>query len=560
MKNRDLNLFIRSNLHFLLKDDDAILVFSRKSGIPEKEIRKWMSGKHDFRLSEVAMLEHYFQIELLDTPSIESQESDPAINKHEYIEIGLRDLSVRGQHALRKIYDACPDTDDFIRQLVKIKNDPSVLPNVGKRTSIEINNFINFITHSESTKNVNFSEGLYSSLARQLALKFQLEVDFCQSVAEHILQKKPFLFGFIRDLIRYSKKYKVSLRGVLLEEIFDQGTTGKRLQYTAQKLQLTVERVRQLRGKVQYEIERLMSKLHSLIDSNLYFEIYPELFEKEYIAVDQNLTDSLNQREQVSFNPGVLGIVIHLMKGNKFSSVELKSGTVYIVPNAYVEFFDLHGFYDLLDEAIKLKRKTDEKVSFSRLIDKFLKKNNPLFEDEIRVFLEYLLKHEYGVGCDAEGFLILPVNAKKSLMDLAMEAVDKANQPIPLQEVYQYIAETSPDIKLNLGLVQSALLRNTNIITFSKTGTYGLKKWEMERPGIKGGSITSMIYQLLKKNEAPLHISEIEAYVQKYRDTNAKNIRGLMYMDVQKRFVQLGKGYFGLHDKRYAPISKKNKD
>ena len=90
------------------------------------------------------------------------------------------------------------------------------------------------------------------------------------------------------------------------------------------------------------------------------------------------------------------------------------------------------------------------------------------------------------------------------------------------------------------------------IIFFGRTSTYGLKRWEKENPLIKGGTIRDIVEEYLLKFEEPKHISEIIIYVNKFRNTNERNIITNLLLDKSGRFiVYKDAGFIGLTIKNY---------
>jgi len=77
--------------------------------------------------------------------------------------------------------------------------------------------------------------------------------------------------------------------------------------------------------------------------------------------------------------------------------------------------------------------------------------------------------------------------------------------------------------------------RKTGFVPFGRTSVYGLKVWE-EVKDIRGGTIRDIAEEFLMKHSEPKHIDEITDFVNKYRNTNAKNIYANLSMEENNRF------------------------
>ena len=89
-----------------------------------------------------------------------------------------------------------------------------------------------------------------------------------------------------------------------------------------------------------------------------------------------------------------------------------------------------------------------------------------------------------------------------------------------------------------------------NISYFGRS-TFGLKEWENDNEGIKGGTIKEKVIELLLAAQKPLHISEISHEVNKCRNTNETSILTNLKIDKNNKFSFYPNQFVGLVDMDY---------
>lgn len=116
--------------------------------------------------------------------------------------------------------------------------------------------------------------------------------------------------------------------------------------------------------------------------------------------------------------------------------------------------------------------------------------------------------------------------------------------------IYDTIELKDPGVTKSAEALRGSCQRDTNLIYFGRSSTYGLKIWENERT-IKGGTIREITEEFLLDQSEPKHIDEITDYVNKYRETNAKSIHANLKMEAHCRFVFFKGQLVGLKSKAY---------
>jgi hypothetical protein len=74
-------------------------------------------------------------------------------------------------------------------------------------------------------------------------------------------------------------------------------------------------------------------------------------------------------------------------------------------------------------------------------------------------------------------------------------------------------------------------------IYFGRTSTYGLRIWEDQKEGIKGGTIKNLVEEYLDSQDGPRRITDILNYVNQYRKTNEKNVITNLKIDNTGKFI-----------------------
>src|SRR5687768_4617494 len=206
MRHRDFNKFICGEINYLLERNSITPEsLSQRIGITPETIYDWLSGQHDFLISEIEAIENHFNVELtLIPPTLSRDPAFTSIELKHIVEKGLKPLTVRAQNAIRGVFTKSSGVLDFFSQLEQIRHNPGLLTNVGKRTIVEIERFIQYM---DSFRNASGSERIpseeaYMSIAQQLADRFLLPRTYVQNTARSILNKEPFLFGLIYNIIQ----------------------------------------------------------------------------------------------------------------------------------------------------------------------------------------------------------------------------------------------------------------------------------------------------------------------------------------------------------------------
>jgi len=147
-------------------------------------------------------------------------------------------------------------------------------------------------------------------------------------------------------------------------------------------------------------------------------------------------------------------------------------------------------------------------------------------------------------------FILFKRNTPKQKHEFIFDVLNKFNRPMHVSELFAEISNINSDLFPDEQSIRNTCLKKEGIICFSRTSTYGLKRWEKEKENIKGGSIRKIVEEYLSNKKTPKHIDEITNYVNQYRNTNSKSVLYNLKLIKSKLFE--------FHEGGFVSLSKKN--
>jgi hypothetical protein len=133
------------------------------------------------------------------------------------------------------------------------------------------------------------------------------------------------------------------------------------------------------------------------------------------------------------------------------------------------------------------------------------------------------------------------------------DILNEFSEPMNLEDIETVLNQRYPYLNKSLDAIRACLIKEKDtFISFGRTSTYGLKKWEYEKENLKGGTIRDIVEVLLESSNSPLHISDITEHVSKFRtDTYSRSIIDNLKADVKSVFVFYPGSFIGLKVKNY---------
>jgi hypothetical protein len=489
------------------------------------------------------------------------------LNHH--IDYLISSLSVRALNSLYQQFGNSP-TKALLDKAIEIDFDFRNIRNVGEKTAQELNSirkkikaFIEILRKlPDSELTVEYTKLILKNTFPKISNTFDHEIQLIFDESGKIK-----LFTLLDKLISEGVTFNINEQKIF-EAIYYSGTKYNRnLEQVAMELQLTKERVRQIKVKLEDEIETYFSFIQNLNANEICnYEISGS---SRLIVIDEEKVNSINLSENVQFTrvffSKILGILhrnTHKVLGNNEvihgkgkGKQARKYRKCYLIEKSFFEVFDFEKFLE--NVYLKFVEKITESYSiyFEGYIFEFFSSPNLKDISRIKGVCEELLFHELDLIIDSNGFLHFERNTRKRAYEYVFEILDHSNRLMAAEEILEEIIKKYPELEINEQNVRSCLREKELFIYIGRTSTYGLKKWEQEQENLKGGTIRDIVEEYLKVEESPKHIAEVIDYVLKYRDTNEKNVLSNIKLEENDRFIFYEGGFIGIKGKSYSPDS-----
>ncbi len=481
-----------------------------------------------------------------------------------FIEINSNNLSNRSKNAIttflngnlkiRNISEKILTNDRFNFQDIK---------NVGKKTVTELKSFIDsiieFITKVAEVGNENDLVALRN--------RFFIEKTFSiSSIPNEILESQSIFslvdFLISKDAIFEKNENLIFKKGIKIYNDQPELT----LDDIADEIKISRERVRQIRKGI---LENLFNNLQFVrnIEDDLY-QKYDIDQNHHFINIDDDLNNLINTVNNTNFSVEFNTIIIYSYISDKFDLIgEIEDvlqpktfnsrgrhnwDNFYLVSKGLTNLFDFNNLVDDIDKRLNDRIEETYWFHFKSYLTSFMKVDDNSLITLILPVAEKILNKEFDLIIDLNDNIIFKRNTVKQVPEFAIEALEKLGVPSNIEAIYKLIEKEFPEITKSKEALRGSLQRTPEIIYFGRSSTYGLKKWETEKDGIKGGTIRSIVIKFLELESEPIHISKISKHVLQYRpDSNEKSIYYNLKMDESNSFIFYKDSHVGLIQKNY---------
>lgn len=481
-----------------------------------------------------------------------------------FIEINANNLTNRSKNAI----------NSFLNWNLKIRNlserilandrfNFQDIKNVGTKTVTELKSFIDsvieFIKKVAEVKNENDLVSLRN--------RFFIEKTFSISSIPNEVLESQSIFSLVDFLIRKNAIFEKN-ESIIFQKavkIYD-NQPDLILDEIAEQINISRERVRQIRKSV---LENLFKNLQFVknIEDDLY-QKYGIDQNQQMINIDNDLNKRINESNNINFSIEFNTFLIYAYFSAKFDLVgEIEDvlqfkyfnsrdrhnwGNFYLVKNQLVNEFDFNNFAYDIDKRINARNEITYSFHFKSYLNNFIKNEDNSLISIVFPVAERIINQEFNLIIDLNDNIVFKRNTVKQVPEYAIEALEKLGVPSKIEEIYKLIEVDDPEITKSQEALRGSLQRTPEIIYFGRSSTYGLKKWEVEKEGIKGGTIKDIIFEYLQDKTEPIHILELLNEVHKYREkTNAKNIITNLKLDPQNQFIIFNQSFVGLSGKTY---------
>lgn len=481
-----------------------------------------------------------------------------------FIEINTNNLSNRSKNAItsflngnlkiRNISERILNNERFNFQDIK---------NVGIKSVTELKSFINSIL--EFIEKVMEVENENDLIA--LRNRYFIEKTFSISSIPNEILESESIFSLVDFLISKNAVFENN-ENIIFQKAFKiyENQSENTLDEIAEELNISRERVRQIRKGI---LENLLNNLKFVksIDDDLN-QKYGIDQNQNLIIIDNNLNKRINEFNKTNFSIEFNTFLIYAYISDKFNIVgEIEDillpkyfnsrdrhnwNNFYIVKNQLTKEFDFNNFADDINKRINARNEITYSFHFKSYLSNFIKNEDNSLISIVFPVAEIIINQEFDFIIDLNDGIVFKRNTVKQVPEYAIEALEKLGMPSKIEDIYKQIEIDDSEITKSLEALRSSLHRTSEIIYFGRSSTYGLKKWELEKEGIKGGTIKDIIFEYLQDKTDPIHILELINEVHKYREkTNARNIITNLKLDPQKKFVIFNQSFIGLICKTY---------
>lgn len=548
----NLNDIARRHLmEYMIRHEASFKYLSEILNVPVEKVSLWASGSHDFSMNEISLIESGLQIRIIEPSEVElSKHEKTAEDLSLIIDHSIQDLSIRSQNVLRKLRSEFQNPYKMLEKLNEAIEGKYNLPMAGKKTLSELNDYAYYLKESppifEIKENVNVDHLSF------LIKKYKLPHSITLRISNQIERNRPSIFALLSDIISHSPLYNKNLKEVF--RIYtDPGNDQKEMSFSnvADLLNISRERIRQLKIKADEEIIGLGTNFKNIFEPTSIHKQYPMLFQSSYIILDNKLSSELNFNESVKLSIKTKAL---LLKGILCPEVELlnfKSNSIYIVPAKWTTLFKFQKLEEKVKTISKLSIWDRQEYFWDRIYADMILDNNNSSVPEILKFVNYLLTLEFGFKSVPNDEIPEMKPSHLTLLEKIYLAISHYNEPVKIEKIISFINSEFPKTKFTRSSIHASLIRSQLIMTFGKSGTYGLKEWEGKRQDIKSGSIADLVFQYLESSTKPIHIYEIHSYISQFRNTTKNSILSIMSLDTRHRFELFGNSFFGITGKNY---------
>jgi predicted Zn-ribbon and HTH transcriptional regulator len=477
------------------------------------------------------------------------------------------ELPVRPQNALNALLNNDITLKNFCDTIFSDPEfDINTIRNIGEKSEIEINAFLEVLKEQiEIVLGCQDEREIEIKLCETFLIKNFSIIDttIFQTIEGYNFADGLPLFRIIKLLVDNDILFEVRKKQIFNNEFCSMDEKeSKSLNDLSIELGVTRERVRQIRDKFLGKFESCFRfitqpEIKNLVNYNIDLSSY-------FIDISDELIDRINTLEKVKFNRLFINRIFGCLYSANFELVGSVSQNIhekdiaidkwkrsYLIDKRITALFDFEKFYDDIKSRISDRIEEDYSFYFQTYLMNFLKSSKYEMLENLVDITEYMLLNEFEIILDTNENIVFKRNTKKQVIEYVHEVLAKKNEPMTVYEIYDLIQKNHPGVTKSAEAVRGSCQRDSRLIFFGRSSTYGLKVWE-DKLDIRGGTIREIAAGFLQNQTEPKHIDEITEYVNKYRNTNSKSVYSNLKVDEQKRFVFFCGQLIGLSSKEYS--------
>lgn len=344
---------------------------------------------------------------------------------------------------------------------------------------------------------------------------------------------------------------------------FYRHTTGLKLREIGKQMNITHERVRQIRNQTICDLFKKLPIVRAFDDELLVQNHIQTSGDIIFLTPEQVAV--INQKSHTDFTDGFVHFILciyldkYQLVGN-LSDVLFphfsKKKNRHNWKNIYLVTKDIHPYLDwetlVLDICSLLEKKTAKQyeISLREKIAPYLAAT-PYLLDRVSKVVALILRQEFDLQIKGDT-LTIPRNTYKQINEYAYEALEALGTPSYVKEIAEKVKELYPKTNFTYAGIRSSLKREYGFVPIGRSSNFGLKKWENTVENFKGGTIRDITKEFLLQQKEPQTLEQITSYLLQYRPhTNAKSILTNLKADTSDTFVFFNNSQIGLSQITY---------
>ena len=501
----------------------------------------------------------------LDTINSLTPFQKATLNRHfEYL---LSNLNIRSYNGLSSIQESLNPKDIFEKIFSERFNFKNIR-NIGNKSveeleklKLELIRFVNILqTIQKDQLSKEYTKLIVKTTFANLPENFeeQFENVFDES-------GKIKLFTLLNFLIKSGQLFSDIQQKIFELSYTNYNTTNATIDSIAKDLNVTRERVRQIKSKLEEDIQSYFLFVSNLVaDDLINYNISPL---NDFFTLDKSFAYKINNSEGVNFSTHFYSIIFgiflkkthsilgdnEIIYGKRKTANQKKYENCYLINSLLFECFDFENFVSEIYLKVNEKISESYSLQFQGYLYNFLKEEGKAFFKEVYSVCEAIIFNEFDLLVDSSGYIYFERRTKMQVHEYCYDVLEEASQPMTIDQIANSVSEKFPDFNTTIDSLRGSLNREKDLFMyFGRSSTYGLRKWEREKENLKGGTIRDIVEEYLLKEDSPKHISEIVKYVLQFRpDTNEKSVLSNIKVDESKKFHFFKKAFVGLVSKKY---------
>lgn len=321
------------------------------------------------------------------------------------------------------------------------------------------------------------------------------------------------------------------------------------LRNTGEILDLTRERVRQIKLIIKEKLLKLLSVLALLYPQTNYSSEFEEDVLDEFVLISKDQFDKIRDEEKIDFSDKFISYIFSVLECDKYLLLNefVRLNKFYLVERDFLNYFDMKKFLiDIChrhDEDVYKK----ERVPIDGILRPYVLNDKREYSELKKIVLNFLEKEKNQVY-DDDYFIFTPTTRSR-LEEVILELLEEYDKPMNLSLLFAEIGSKFYQEDLEKEKVRQICLRSKKIISLGKQSKYALRIWEDEKEYIKSGYAIDIAKELLEQSDEPLQKDKLIEYVSRYRDYEKTSIVNMI--STHKDIVNFPLAFFGLKNRKY---------